>query len=216
MSYRLAVFDLDGTILNTLEDLCDSVNFGLRSEGLKERSIGEVRSFVGNGIRNLVERSVPEGTSKETTDRVFESFKAHYAEHSADKTRPYHGVCGMMQRVRESGVKLVILSNKADGAVKKLCEKYFTGLYDEALGERTGIPRKPDPSSVYEIMARYGMSQTETVYIGDSEVDVKTARNAKIDGLFVTWGFRSPEVLKENGAERIFDLPGEVVEAITR
>lgn len=207
MNYKLAIFDLDGTLLDTLEDLADSVNYVMRSFGCPERTLPEVRAFVGNGIRKLVERSAPKGTAEEEVDRMLARFIEYYKEHCADKTRPYAGIPELLQVLREKGVKIAVVSNKADAAVKALCEQYFPGMLDEAVGERAGIARKPAPDTVNEVLKSLQIDKSRAVYIGDSEVDVQTARNAELDCIAVDWGFRDASVLKEAGAEVIVSTP---------
>ena len=207
MKYQLAIFDLDGTLLNTLEDLADSTNYIMRSFGYPERTLAEVRSFVGNGIRKLLERSAPKGRSAEEIDRMFEQFKEHYGAHCAEKTKPYDGVMELLNALKKQGVKLAVVSNKADYAVKALCEQYFAGIFDEAVGERAGIARKPAPDTVHEVLKNLQIEKAQAVYIGDSEVDVQTARNAEMDCIAVDWGFRDKEVLEEAGAETIISSP---------
>ena len=208
--YKLVIFDLDGTILDTLDDLTDSTNYALKSCGLAARTVDEVRKFVGNGIRLLIERAVPAGTEPETVDAVFDTFKAYYKEHSADKTRPYNGVCDLMGELREAGYIVAVLSNKADFAVQDLCRDYFPGLIDYAAGEKEGVKRKPDPEAVFALLEACGVSAEDAVYIGDSEVDVATAANAGLDGIAVTWGFRSRQWLEEHGARILADSADEV------
>lgn len=205
MKYKLVIFDLDGTVLDTLEDLCDSVNFALSSHKLPERSIDEVRSFVGNGIRRLIDLSVPDNTDTSIADSVFDFFKAYYKEHSSDKTKPYDGILPLLKFLREQGVRTAVVSNKADFAVKNLVEKYFDGLFDYAAGEKEGIPRKPSPDSVYNAIEFFGLSCSDCVYVGDSEVDIATAVNAGIDSIIVTWGFRDRDTLIKAGAENLCD-----------
>lgn len=207
MKYQLAIFDLDGTLLDTLEDLADSTNYIMRSFGYPERTLKEVRSFVGNGIRKLLERSAPNGTSAEEIDRMFEQFKEYYGAHCADKTKPYDGVMELLDELRKQGVKLAVVSNKADYAVKALCDQYFPGCFDVAVGERVGIARKPAPDTVHEVLKNLQMEKSQAVYIGDSEVDVQTAKNAELNCIAVDWGFRDKEVLKEAGAETIVSTP---------
>ena len=212
MKYQLAIFDLDGTLLNTLEDLADSTNYIMRQFGYPERTLAEVRSFVGNGIWKLLERSAPKGTSSEEIDRMFELFKEHYGAHCADKTKPYDGVMELLASLKKKGVRLAVVSNKADYAVKALCEQYFPGYFDEAVGERIGIVRKPAPDTVNEVLKNLQMEKAQAVYIGDSEVDVQTARNAEMDCIAVDWGFRDKEVLEEAGAETSVSTPAELFE----
>ena len=210
MKYQLAIFDLDGTLLDTLEDLADSANYIMSSFGHPERTISEIRNFVGNGIRKLIERSAPKDTPVEEIDQMFEQFKVYYGEHCADKTKPYDGIIELLQKLRKQGVKLAVVSNKADYAVKALCEQYFPKYFDEAVGEREGIARKPAPDTVKEVLKNLQMDKSQAVYIGDSEVDVQTARNAGMDCIAVDWGFRDISVLKEAGAEIIVSTPAEI------
>ena len=213
--YRLAVFDLDGTLLDTLDDLTASVNFALSEAKLPERSKDEIQSFVGNGIRRLIDLSLPKGTEKDTADRVFSLFKSHYALHSNDNTRPYEGILPMLQKLKEAGIRLALVSNKADFAVKSLAEKYFGGLLDIAVGEKEGIPRKPDPASVNEVLDALSVKTEDAVYIGDSDVDILTAKNAGIDCICVAWGFRDKEFLIENGGIVFADNASELFNKIT-
>ena len=210
MKYQLAIFDLDGTLLNTLEDLADSTNYIMQKFGYPQRTLKEVRNFVGNGIRKLLERSAPVGTPAEEIDRMFEQFKEYYGAHCADKTKPYDGIMELLDALKEQGIKLAVVSNKADYAVKSLCEQYFPGVFDEAVGERAGIARKPAPDTVNEVLKNLQIDKALAVYIGDSEVDVQTAKNAEMDCIAVDWGFRDKEVLEEAGAETIVSTPAEV------
>ena len=214
MKYQLAIFDLDGTLLDTLEDLADSANYIMRSFGHPERTISEIRSFVGNGIRKLIERSAPKDTPVEEVDRMLEQFKVYYGEHCADKTKPYDGIIELLQKLQKQGIKLAVVSNKADYAVKALCEQYFCGYFDEAVGEREGIARKPAPDTVYEVLKNLQIDKSQAVYIGDSEVDVQTAKNAEMDCIAVNWGFRDVDVLKAAGAEVIVSDPAGLLEQL--
>ena len=215
MKYKLAIFDLDGTLLDTLEDLKDSVNYALGQYGLPLRSYGEVRRIVGHGIRNLIDNAVPPDTAPELTDCVFEAFKAHYKLHCADKTAPYPGVCDLLRDVRAAGIYVGVISNKADGAVQELMTTYFGGLVDIARGELPGVPRKPAPDGVLAMINGFGIAPGEAVYIGDSEVDVETARNAGLDHIIVTWGFRDREQLVECGARVFADRAEDVFRLLT-
>lgn len=201
MRKQLVIFDLDGTLLDTLDDLADAVNWALKQEQLPRRTREEVRAFVGNGIRNLIERAVPAGTEAAQTDRVFAGFKARYAGHCADKTRPYPGILELLARLRAEGIRTAVVSNKADFAVQTLCRDYFPGLVDCAVGERAGIPKKPAPDSVQEVLRALEIPREQAVYVGDSDVDVLTARNAGMDGILVLWGFRDRQTLERAGAK---------------
>lgn len=203
MGYQLAIFDLDGTLLDTLEDLTDSVNYVLWKSGHPERTMEEVRSFVGDGIHKLIERSLPEGTAPFIVEECFKEFTTYYKVHCADKTKPYDGIPELLETLRAAGVRTAVVSNKADYAAKELCTKHFPGMFDEVVGERLGIRRKPSPDSVNEVIRLLGAEKAETVYIGDSDVDIQTALNAEIDGIFVSWGFKGEAFLKEAGATKI-------------
>ena len=205
MQCRLAIFDLDGTLLDTLEDLKQSTNFALRTLGYPERTLEEVRRFVGNGIRLLIERSAPEGASKDDVDALHQCFTAHYEQHCADHTAPYPGICALLRTLRARGIKTAVVSNKADYAVQILCETYFAGLLDFAVGERPGIQKKPAPDAVNAVLEKLHVARDDAIYIGDSEVDVQTAQRAKMRCVCVTWGFRSAAVLKEAGAQTLAD-----------
>ena len=211
MKYDLVIFDLDGTILNTLEDLADSTNYALEHNGLPAVTLDEVRSFVGNGIAKLIERAVPEKTAPQLTERVLETFKEYYKLHCADKTRPYDGVEQMFDKLREKNIRTAVISNKADFAVQSLCRDYFPGAFDCVAGEREGIRRKPYPDSVSAVMERLGIAKERTLYVGDSEVDIQTAANAGIDEAAVTWGFREETFLREQGAVTVVDSVQELL-----
>ena len=198
MKYDSVIFDLDGTLLDTLEDLADSMNYALSAHNMKERTLDEIRAFVGNGMLNLAKKAVPEGTDEEVINAVLATFKAHYADHSQDKTKPYDGIIPLLSSLKERGIPTAVVSNKGDYAVQLLMPKYFGDLIDVAIGELEGVARKPEPDTVHLAMKRMGVRNP--VYVGDSEVDVLTAKNAGIDGIFVTWGFRSKNELTEAGA----------------
>ena len=218
MSYKLAIFDLDGTILSTLDDLADSTNHALAACGFPTRTTDEVRRFVGNGIRLLIERAVPAGTSAADIERTLEEFKTWYGTHCTIKTKPYDGICEMLAKLRAAGCKTAVLSNKADFAVQSLCAQYFDGLLDYAAGEREhlGIPKKPAPEAVWAILDELGVEKADCVYVGDSDVDVDTARNAELTCIAVDWGFRERELLVAKGAEMIVSTPDALCEAILK
>lgn len=211
---KLLIFDLDGTILNTLDDLADSTNYALKQNSMPKRSLDEVRAFVGNGIRRLIEQAVPSGSSEAEKKAVLESFTAHYKAHSADKTRPYDGIVGLLEQLKIQGCQLAVVSNKADFAVQSLCETYFPGTFTFVVGERKGIRRKPAPDSIYEVLEQLNIPKEESVYIGDSDVDVETAKNADIDLIAVTWGFRNREVLEMAGAKVFVQTPEEILDVL--
>lgn len=212
--YSAIIFDLDGTLLNTLEDLADSVNYALASNGFGMRSIEEVRMFVGNGIRKLIERAVPDNTDIETVDSVFETFKSHYLGNMMNKTKPYDGIMELLRMLSERGVRMGIVSNKYDPGVKGLNESFFSKYIKVAIGESADVAKKPAPDTVYEALKEMGIEKTETVYVGDSDVDIATAANSGLDCISVTWGFRDREFLKEKGASVIIDSPLEILDFV--
>ena len=201
--FDTAIFDLDGTILYTLVDLKNSMNFTLKKFGFPERTLDEVRRFVGNGIRNLIIRAAPKGTDEKTIDEMFEVFNEHYAVHCNDNTKSYDGIDELLKKLKEQKVKTAVVSNKADYAVQTLVKKYFDGLFDYAVGEKQGVRKKPCPDSVNEVLRVLDTPKEAAVYIGDSEVDVATAKNAQMDCIAVDWGFRDREVLINSGATLI-------------
>lgn len=207
-----AVFDLDGTILNTAEDLADAVNYGLKKNGLETYSTEEVLKMVGNGVKNLVLRAI--GDKKELFDECFKDFKEYYSAHYAVKTYAYNGVKEALLSLKNSGFTLGVLSNKYDAAVKDLAEIYYGDIFDFVSGEKEGTPRKPDPTSLNDMIKLCGAEKEHTVYIGDSDVDVKTADNAGVKCVSVTWGFRSKNFIKENGGYDFADTPEEMAAKI--
>ena len=208
--YDTVIFDLDGTLLDTLEDLADAVNDALRSTGMPERTLEEVRAFVGNGVRRLIELAVPGGFENPQFEEVFGKFRAYYGVHCNDKTKPYEGILSLLQDLKEEGFALAIVSNKPDGAVKELSEIYFHDLIQVAIGEREGVKRKPAPDTVFAALGELGVSGERAVYVGDSDVDVMTAKNAGLPCITVLWGFRDKEFLKEQGAKVFASTPEEI------
>lgn len=200
MRYRAAIFDMDGTILDTLEDLRGSVNAALRREGFPERRLEEIRAFVGNGAAKLIERAVPDGTDAETTRRVLAFYKPYYEAHAQIRTAPYPGIAAMLAALRSAGGKLAVVSNKPDPAVKALAAHYFPGMFDLALGARDGVAVKPAPDMLRAALSLLGAEPSEAVYIGDSDVDVATAANAGLPCVSVLWGFRDEAFLRAHGA----------------
>lgn len=209
--YRTVIFDLDGTLLNTLDDLCDSVNYSLEKHKLPQRSLAEVRRFVGNGIRKLIERAVPCNTSLELTDRVYETFKEHYGVHCFDKTAPYGGIPELIAELSKRGIKCGIASNKYNPAVQELNERFFEGLIAAARGLNEGEPAKPDAHIVNCVMQELNADRDTTLYVGDSQVDVMTARNTGLRMVAVLWGFRDYDELCEAGATEFVSEPSELL-----
>lgn len=211
MKYKLVIFDMDGTILDTLEDLKDCTNHALEQNGFPVRTLQEVRNFVGNGIRKLVERAVPAGTGPGQIDRVFSDFQVYYKLHCTDKTKPYAGIAELLCTLRRQGIKTAVVSNKIDFAVQDLILRYFDGLFDMAVGDRAGMARKPAPDSVYAVLEGLHIDKAAAVYVGDSDVDIDTARNAGLDSIIVTWGFRDREFLAARGASVFAEKPEDVL-----
>ena len=203
--YELVIFDMDGTILYTLDDICDGVNASLSKHGLPVRTKDEIRRHIGNGIRHEIESSVPEGTKESMIDAVFHDFHAWYEIHCNDRTRPYDGIVELLEDLKQAGIHCAVVSNKADYAVKALNEIYFKGLLEAGVGEKDGIARKPAPDEVDELLRLLNMERNRAVYIGDSEVDIETAANAGMDCIGVSWGYRDRKWLQECGAEVIVD-----------
>ena len=210
MRYDTVVFDLDGTLLNTLEDLKNATNYALQAHGYPPRSLEEVRKFVGNGVRKLLERALPERIAGEEFEQLFSTFKNYYAVHCEDTTCVYDGVLEMLGQFREAGYRIAIVSNKLDSAVKELNQTYFKDYVQAAIGEKESVRRKPAPDMVYAALKELGSQPGQAVYVGDSDVDIQTAANAGLDCVSVSWGFRSVEFLKEHGAAFIADTPEEV------
>lgn len=207
---KTVIFDLDGTLLNTLEDLKDAANFALSEFGYPERSLEEVRCFVGNGVRKLIERAVPEGC--ENIDECLCVFKKNYSENMCNNTVPYNGILKILKDLHNNGVKIGVVSNKFNSAVKELCKKYFGNLVDIAVGQADDVPKKPAPDGVFKVMKELDADKNSTVYIGDSEVDVQTAKNSGLPCIGVTWGFRDKDDLK--GADFIIDNPCDIINLI--
>ena len=217
---ELIIFDMDGTVLNTLSDLAAALNFALREHGLPERSLPEVRSFVGNGIRNLIRLAVPEGSSDALIDLVHTTFDEHYAAHNLVATAPYPGVIALLERLQARGIRVCVVSNKGDYAVQPLVRHFFGASVDVACGEREkdGVRRKPWPDTVLACMEQVGATRASSVYVGDSEVDLQTAKNAGIGCIVVGWGFRDEMTLRKCGAEAIvytcYELERSIVDTL--
>lgn len=214
MKYDAIVFDLDGTLIDTLEDLKDSVNFALNKFGFPERSLDEIRSFVGNGVKRLVYLSVPEGTDEETSEKCLKIFKEHYKINSRNKTAPYNGIPEMLETVKAAGFKTAVVTNKIQDAAIEIIRSFFGDKIDVIIGQVDGVAQKPEPDGVWLALEKLGADRSKAVYIGDSEVDCMTAHNAGLPCIGVTWGFRSREVLEENKAEFIADSPEQIMDCV--
>lgn len=214
MRIKAVIWDLDGTLLDTLDDLAASTNAALVQQGMPARTKEEVRMFVGNGVRKLMIRAVPGGEENPAFESALAGFVAHYGAHSRDNTKPYDGIPELLDELDAMGVRQAIVSNKIDFAVKELSKAYFGDRMQVAVGDDPSRKKKPAPDSVWEAMRQLGVMAEETVYVGDSDVDVITARNAGISCVAVCWGFRSVECLQEAGAEHIAHTPQELLEMI--
>ena len=216
MKYNTYIFDLDGTLLDTLQDLANSVNYALRQYGLPEHSLDDVRRFVGNGVRLLMERAVPDGAQHPQFETVFATFRQHYMEHSLDTTRPYDGIVETIHELKQRGCRLAVVSNKMMAATQELVTHFFPEI-EVAIGEHeaAGIRKKPAPDTVYEALRQLGLVvgglPAETVYVGDSDVDIATARNSGLPCISVLWGFRDKPFLMEHGATTFVSTPQELL-----
>lgn len=206
------IFDLDGTLLDTLQDLAAAVNFALRKNGMEEHSIDDIRRFVGNGVRKLIERAVPNGSKNLRFDDVFTDFRSYYMEHSLDATKPYDGIPEILQEMKQRGCKMAVVSNKMMAATQELVAHFFPEI-QVAIGENEaeGIRKKPAPDMVFEALHRLDAEAETAVYIGDSDVDIQTAKNAGVPCISVLWGFRNREFLLEHGAQRFIERPLEII-----
>ena len=214
---KTVIFDLDGTLLNTLDDLADSTNYALSKFGYPTRTIDEVRQFVGNGVAKLIERAIPEGKNNPNFEKCLAIFKENYAQNMYNKTAPYNGIIEMLSNLKSKGIKIAVVSNKFDLAVKELCKKYFEGFIDFAAGENEaqGIKKKPAPDTVISVLNEFNFAPEDAVYVGDSDVDIMTAKNSKMPGISVTWGFRDEKFLLENGATILINAPSEIYNHLT-
>lgn len=212
--YNTVIFDLDGTLLNTLEDLTDAVNYALEKHGFSTHSLKDVRKFLGNGVKRLMELAIPGGLESSAFEETFEDFKVYYSEHCHEKTRPYDDIIELLTQLKEQGVKMAIVSNKMDSAVKELQKVYFSDLIPVAIGESADVRKKPAPDAVLEAVKQLDSKVEECLYVGDSEVDIATAKNAGMICISCLWGFRDEACLKENGATYIIDEPLNVLKLL--
>ena len=216
MKYQAVLFDMDGTVLDTLDDLCDSINHSLAEFSLPQVSREHVRQCLGNGAAFLVSHSIPAGSSPELEANVLAFYKPWYDAHCLIKTAPYEGILPMMQSLKEQGLRLAIISNKPDRAVQELSDAFFPGLLELSVGESPSVRRKPAPDTVLTAASQIGLSVDKCVYVGDSEVDLQTARNAGMDCISVTWGFRDEAQLIEAGASVLVRTPEELESLLLR
>ena len=210
--YNVFIFDLDGTLLDTLADLAASVNYALRTHGMAEHSIDDIRRFVGNGVRLLMERAVPDGAQNPMFDAAFDTFRRHYMEHSLDTTRPYDGISRLLGELKANGCRMAVVSNKMMTATQELVRHFFPEI-EVAIGEHEaeGIRKKPAPDTVNEAFRQLGVGKEHAVYVGDSDVDIQTARNSGLSCISVLWGFRDRQFLLQHGAQTFVEHPDELL-----
>ncbi len=204
------IFDLDGTLLDTLGDLAASCNFALRSHSLPEHSVDDVRRFVGNGVRKLMERAIPQGEANPAFEDAYATFRRHYMEHNLDTTQPYPGIMALLKTLKDEGKNIAVVSNKFYAATRELCRHFFGDYVEVAIGERDGIRKKPAPDTVVEALRELGVGREGAVYIGDSDVDVQTAANSGMPCVSVLWGFRDRDFLIAHGAVTLISSPEEL------
>ena len=212
--YDTYIFDLDGTLLDTLDDLTAAVNYALRQHGMPEHTREEVRQMVGNGVRLLMMRAVPDGEKTPSFDDAFRTFREYYMEHSLDTTRPYDGIPELLQTLRRQGKRVAVVSNKFYAATRELCQHFFADSVEVAIGEHEaeGIRKKPAPDTVNEAFRQLGVGRDNAVYVGDSDVDLQTAANSGLPCISVLWGFRDQTFLEAHGATTFASNPGEILQ----
>lgn len=210
MAYEIYIFDLDGTLLDTLQDLAASVNYALRQHHMPEHSIDDVRRFVGNGVRRLMERAIPEGAANPAFEAAFATFREYYMEHSLDTTRPYDGIPELIHELKKRGCRMAVVSNKMMAATQELVHHFFPEI-EVAIGENeaAGIRKKPAPDTVFAAMKQLG--EGSAVYVGDSDVDLATARNSGLPCISVLWGFRDRDFLLAHGATTFVEQPLDIL-----
>lgn len=213
---KTCIFDLDGTLLNTLTDLAAAVNHALQKNNLPQRTIEEIRWMVGNGVRVLMQRAVPEGEQHPAFEVIFQDFKDYYKLHSMDYTIPYEGIIELLAELKKEGFCLAVVSNKADAATKPLVNHFFGEYIDVAIGEHAKAARKPAPDMLFLVMEQLGCDKSGCIYVGDSDVDIQTANNAGIPCISVLWGFREREFLTEHGATQFAEQPHDILEILKR
>ena len=214
--YKHVIFDLDGTLLNTIDDLADTGNHVCTLHGWPTHTVDAFKLMVGNGIPKLVERFAPQGTSQEVLDQAFQEFMDWYGVHKENKTAPYAGMPEVAKALREAGVSIAVLSNKADVMAGPVVEHYYPGIFPVVQGALPGLPTKPDPTLLHKLMDRLGATQEDTLFVGDSNVDIRTAKNGGLTGCGVLWGFRSQEELEAAGADVIVSTPQELLDLILK
>ena len=208
--YKTYIFDLDGTLLSTLADLAASTNYALRTHHMPERSLDEVRRFVGNGVKKLMERAIPDGLNNPLFEETFATFRQHYMQHNLDTTQPYPGIMQLLEQLKAEGKNIAVVSNKFYAATQALCRHFFGDLVEVAIGEREDIRKKPAPDTVNEALRQLHADRDGAVYIGDSDVDVMTAKNSGMPCISVLWGFRDLDFLIGHGAHIFVSTPGQI------
>ncbi len=212
---KAVLFDLDGTLVNSLEDLADACNYALKEEGYPTHNLEKYKYFVGRGMQNLIHKILPEDKKDEATHkRVYEKFYPYYNAHSADKTSPYSGIPELLGTLKEKGIKFAVVTNKADAAAKRVVESFFGKDFCPVFGQRAGVPVKPEPDIAFLAMQELGVKPEECAFVGDSGVDMQTGVNCSALPIGVLWGFRSAEELAENGAESLVNNCEELLSVI--
>ncbi len=208
------IFDMDGTILNTIDDVVASVNYAMRYFNLPEKTVQEVKDGIGRGAINLIEDVVPRGTSEADIYKIYEVYQTYYDQHTNDFTAPYEGILDLLKTLKNNGYKLAVVSNKYRYLVEALNHDIFKDYFDISMGEMDGVPIKPAPDMIHIALKEMNLSKDEVIFIGDSDVDMMTATNANIKSIGVTWGYRSKEVLIKHKADHIIDQPKDIIKII--
>ena len=213
---KLAIFDLDGTLVNSLADIAEATNYAMRILGFPEHELSEFNYLVGDGVAKLIERAIPQGIQNPNFEKCLTIFKQYYSQNMYNKTKPYDGIIEMLTELRNQGCKVAVVSNKFDAAVKELCKKYFDNLVDIAIGEDEvhGIKKKPAPDTVNKVLELFSAKKEDSIYVGDSDVDIMTAKNSELSCISVTWGFRDIDFLKQHGADIIIDKPEQLLDCL--
>ncbi len=212
--YDTVLFDLDGTLIDSLGDMTDSVNYVMEKFSYPTHTEDEVRSYIGDGIRRLIERALPAGTAQDIVEKALKEYRSYYNGHCMVRTRPYEGIQELLAQLKAEGIRTAVVSNKNDEAASQICAHYFPGTVDVVIGQRDGVPKKPDPAMVRAALEQLGTGDGRAVYVGDSEVDILTAQNSRMDCITCLWGFRDPEFLVKNGAKAVVSSAAELLEML--
>ncbi len=213
---KAVLFDMDGTILDTLKDIQIAVNFACEQKGFKMQSLDKIRQSVGNGAFKLIERIVPSGLSKEEITEVFNIYQSYYDKHHTLHTGPYPGILALLKKLKDSGYLLGVVSNKFEHLVEILNQQLFKGYFDVSIGETKGVPIKPAPDMIYRALEQLHVTKQETIFVGDSDTDIITAKNASLISVGVTWGFRDKDILIQHGADYIIHYPKELLDILKK